>query len=74
MYQRKNNNCDPASTSQGVHVTNVGETIPKACGFEDATRFSPILIGWQPHPDCRYRDGDGSFRRILTEKTCRDGH
>ena len=49
---------------QRGHVTNVGATIPKACGFEAATRFSPILIGWQPHPDCRYRDGDGSFRPV----------
>ena len=22
--------------------------------------FSINSIGWQPHPDCRYRDGDGS--------------
>jgi hypothetical protein len=28
-----------------VHVTNVGETIPKACGFEAATRFQSILLG-----------------------------
>jgi len=29
-------------------------TIPKACGFEAATRpFYINSIGWQPHPDCR---------------------
>ncbi len=63
---------------EGVHVIKVGETIPKApardglrhCGFEDATRFWPILIGWQPHHDCCYRDGDGSFCSLPTNVTC----
>jgi len=44
-----------------VRITIVDTTIPKAYGFEAATRFSSIRIGWQPHPDCRYRDGDGSY-------------
>ena len=37
---------------------------------KDATRFPPILIGWHPHPDCRYRDGDGSFCSLPTKMTC----
>jgi hypothetical protein len=35
----------PALQPAGVHVTNIGKTIPKACGFEAATRFQPILLG-----------------------------
>ena len=55
---------------QRVHVANIGETIPKACGFEAATLFSLILHGGHPHPDCRYRDEDGSFCRLPTKMTC----
>jgi len=34
-------------------------TIPKACGFEAATRFPSILSGGSLIPIVVYRDGDG---------------
>jgi len=34
-------------------------TIPKACGFEAATRFPSILLGGSLIPIVVYRDGDG---------------
>jgi len=34
-------------------------TIPKACGFEVATRFPSILLGGSLIPIVVYRDGDG---------------
>jgi len=34
-------------------------TIPKACGFEDATRFPSILLGGSLIPIVVNRDGDG---------------
>jgi hypothetical protein len=34
-------------------------TIPKACGFEAATRFPTILLGVSLIPIYFYRDGDG---------------
>ena len=37
-------------------------TIPKACGFEAATRFTPILLGGSLIPTVVYRDGDGFLR------------
>jgi len=34
-------------------------TIPKACGFEAATRFTSNLLGGSLIPIVVYRDGDG---------------
>ncbi len=43
-------------------------TIPKACGFEDATRFPSILLGGSLIPIVVYWDGDGfpQAKHVLT--------